>query len=290
MSIRAPLCLALGLACAATGCVTTRGLRPMGPDGEVVHKADTYVKAGDWRAGSAFSPEYPEEQKAEFRQQSRMAYQKAIAADPRHLPAYVGLARLESRCGDLAAAEAAYQKAMTLAGQNAGLWSELAQAQLRQKKYAEAAVSLRKAVDLDPVNKEYTTRLGFTLVLAGKGNDAVTMLTRIHGEAKACVEVARAFRRLGQGEEASSLLARAEQINPELPELRRLRQEWSEAVPASHAAPAAPMTQPEAGQSRPAPMPRIETPAAAVPSPGEPGTASSEGPASPVFQISSRQK
>ncbi len=295
MSIRASLCLALALACASTGCVTSRGLRPPTPEAEPVYKADSYVRAGDWRAASAFSPEYTEAQQMEFRQQARTGYQKAIAVDAKHLPAHIGLARLENRCGDYAASEARFQKALALAGQNAGLWSELGQVQLKMKNFTAAVASFQKAADLDPGNKDYANKLAFTMVVSGRKGDAVAVLAKIQGEARACVEIARALHRIQQPDDGNALLARAEQLDPASPELRRAREELGAVVTANHVAPApapVPTPAPAADASPAVQGTQAETSMPAVDNGGDPRAAEvkpASVPRPPVITIHARK-
>jgi len=259
MSVRASasLVLVLGLALAATGCVSSGGMRPPVPAAEPTHKADTYVAAGDFRVSSAFSSEFNEAQQSEYKQHARLAYRKAIEVDAKHLPAHIGLARLENRCGDHAAAETAYQKALAEAPRNAGLWSELGQVQLRQKQWQAAGASLQKALELDPLNKDYMTKLSFTLVLAGRKADAVAVMSKLHGEAKACVEIARACYRLRQADEGAQLLVRAEQLDPTSQDVMRAREELGAVTQAAYTAPAPAQAPPAV---KPTPASAVERP------------------------------
>src|SRR4051794_34497621 len=119
MDGRHPLVVVLGLLTTVAGCTHPfGGLRDAqaagGASNEMIHQAQTYVAFGDFRSSAGFAPEMPPAQQQQLREDGRQSYLKAIEVDPRYIPAYLALARLQQRCDDLAGAVATYQKALAI--------------------------------------------------------------------------------------------------------------------------------------------------------------------------------
>ncbi|MBY0229248.1 MAG: tetratricopeptide repeat protein [Gemmataceae bacterium] len=217
------LVLALGLALGSVGCVAV-GTRP---DGDKVLKPQTYVDYGKMMSEATATKEYSEEQRREHRNKARLSFQKALEADPKCAEAHVGLGRLEAQVGNFAAAEEAFKKALVHAGRDAQLWAEVGQAQLKQKLWAAAAGSYQKAAEFDGGSRHVLSSLAACLIMSKQYPEAYAALVKLHGEAKACVEMARALAKMNEGREAAMLLVRAEQLAPGSPEVLRLRAELS---------------------------------------------------------------
>jgi Flp pilus assembly protein TadD len=269
----------LGLMTAAAGCTHTgpaaRTDTPSAPpsasgDGAaMVHKAPTYVAFADMVASAAFLPDKTPHQRQVARDEARLGYLKAIETDPKHLPAYVALARLQQASQDYAGAAATYSGALTVAPTDPGLWYDLGLCQGRQKQWANSVTSLRKACELTPGNKVYLTTLGYTLGRAGKLQESLTVLTQAQGEAKAHYDLARLLQHMNQPELARRLAATALAKDPNLPGAGELLQELNNpgppaAQPTAYAPaptpppqPPAPAPAPQAYAPAPAPAPRV---------------------------------
>src|SRR5262245_25783144 len=216
-------CLAVGLLTLACGCTSVTGmLRSRKADDGVAHKAPTFEAYANLGATAGFAPQHAPQQQAEFREEAKLAYLKAIEVDPKYLPAYVGLARLQTRCEDYAGALATYDKALKLAPQDASLWHERGLCSCRQKNWAEAITNMQKAVDLSPGNGPYRTALGYTLGRAGRFPESLAVLTKAEGEAKAHYDIARLLQHVNQTELAKQHVAFAISKDPNLPGARQL--------------------------------------------------------------------
>jgi tetratricopeptide (TPR) repeat protein len=203
MDCRKSLLLALGLLAGAAGCSSLLPTQPAATEAahageQKSHKPATYVAFGDYRATAAFTKGADPAAQQQFREDARNAYLKAIEVDPKHLPAYLSLARLQQQCEDHAGAAATCEKAVQIAPDNAGLWFELGMCQCRAKNWPAAVLALRRANELEPANRQYTTTLGFTLARAGMYSDSFFVLARQFGEAKAHSDLARMLHHLNQ--------------------------------------------------------------------------------------------
>jgi tetratricopeptide (TPR) repeat protein len=96
------------------------------------------------------------------------AAQRAVAAQPDNYYGYLALGYVLSLQHSYAASETAYRKAVTLAPNPVViLHTELARILSEQRKYREASVEAKKAVDLDP--KDYSARFQYALLLQKLG-------------------------------------------------------------------------------------------------------------------------
>jgi tetratricopeptide (TPR) repeat protein len=224
------LVVVLGILTAVSGCTyPIAGLRnspaPEGDKKEMIHQASTYVAFGDFRGSAGFAPEMPVPQQMQYREDARKSYLKAIEVDPKYVPAYLALARLQQRCDDPAGAVVTYQKALSLSAQDPGLWYELAMCQCRQKSWADGIASLNKALELSPGDRGYLMTLGYTLGRAGKLGESLAVLTRVQGEPRAVYDLARLLRHMNQIDLARQYTAAALQRDPNLPGLQQFAAE-----------------------------------------------------------------
>jgi tetratricopeptide (TPR) repeat protein len=233
MDCRKTLITGLATACLlAAGCVTTRG--------EVEHNARTMVAFGDMQASGGFTGETSPEQQAIFRHEAQLAYLAAMKKDPKYLPAYLGLARLQKASGDHVAAVGTYQQALKLEERNAGLWHEVGMTQCKLRQWEPGIASLKKAVEFDPNNGQYRSALGCSLVMAGKTDEGFAILVQAGGPAKAHMDMAKLRSHQGQSELAKLHLAEAAKIDPNLPGLSKPAAEpapRSEVVQTNYTAP-----------------------------------------------------
>lgn len=212
--------LLCGLFAATCGCThpiaMMRSYKSTADQDAVVHKAPTYEAYANLQAQSAFSPDRSDQEKAQFREEAKLAYLKAIEVDAKFIPAYIGLARLQVRSEDHAGAIGTYNKALKLAPKEAGLWYELGLTQCRQKNWQDGIVHLQKACELSPDNKQYRTTLGYTLGRAGRLQESLNVLVQALGEPKAHYDMARMLQHMNQPELAKQQAALAAQKDPNL--------------------------------------------------------------------------
>jgi tetratricopeptide (TPR) repeat protein len=199
----------LSLACLlATGCVTVPHR------GTTTHKATTLVAFADLQSAGGFKANSDPETRNMLQHEAQLAYLEAIKVDPRHLPAYLGLARLHKAKGDHVAALGVYQQALELEGRNAGLWHEVGMIQCKLKKYDDAVVSLNKSLEFDPSNTKYKMALGGALVLGGKPEEGFRVIAAMKGEARAHVDLARIYDAQGLTDQAERHVAEAHRLDP----------------------------------------------------------------------------
>lgn len=233
-------CLLWGFVTVLTGC-TPGGtmLRPAetppaagAEEPEVIaHQAPTWVAYANMRAGVGFSKDHNPQQQQTAREEARLGYLKALEVDPKHLPAYLGLARLQQACEDHNGAMATFDKALRLAPRDASLWHEVGMCQCRQKRWQEGAASFQKACELNPSNKAYQVTLGYTLGRAGMIKDSLAVLEKVLGEARANYDLARLMRHMSQPELARQLATVAVAKDPKLPGVREFLAELENRPP-----------------------------------------------------------
>jgi tetratricopeptide (TPR) repeat protein len=265
MDCRKLLPLALWLAAGVAGCTPVAGLRPPGPPGagkgeELTHKASTYVAFGDYRAASGFGAECSAQQQTQYREEARRAYLKAIEVDPKYLPAYLSLARLQAGCEDHAGAASIYERALKLNDRDASMWFEAGMCQCRLKNWNPAVEGLRKACELDPKNRQYGRTLGFALARAGRYEESFQVLAHHSGEAKAHLDLARMLRHQKQDAAARQQVLLALRMDPSLTGARALLGELGGLIPPPPEVQAVSYTTAQAPSPKPAPPPaRQET-------------------------------
>lgn len=223
--------LLLALVCCLSGCFLSReslrssiGVLSREP-GE--HSPGTYVAFGDLRGAAGFSPEFTPQQQQQYREEARQAYLKAIQLDPKYVPAYVALAKLQQQSGDHEACCASYTQALQIEPKDASLWHDLGLCQCRLKRWTEAVASFQKAVELNPHNRQFRLSLGFTLVFANRVPEAIAILTPLQGQATAHYNIARLLQHTQQNAQALHHARLASQLDPKLAGVQELLAELS---------------------------------------------------------------
>jgi tetratricopeptide (TPR) repeat protein len=107
-------------------------------------------------------------------QESLAAYQKAAELDPGDTDALLGIARMNERSGNPAAAEQQYVK-LAQAG-NAESVKRLITLYIAQKRYSDAETWLRKYIAANPANTTAQAQLGKLLAAEGKTQEAIALL------------------------------------------------------------------------------------------------------------------
>jgi tetratricopeptide (TPR) repeat protein len=162
-----------------------------GFDAGYLHAANAYQKMQDYRRADPFATEYsrrrPEDWRGPFllgqirSGEGRMAealthYEEAVRRSPGHAPAYLnagstllyGAATPER----LAAAASWFERGITVAPRYAELYYYLGIVRYRQRRWAEAAATLREAVSLQPALGEAYYPLAHSLRRLGRERDA----------------------------------------------------------------------------------------------------------------------
>lgn len=149
--------------------------------------------------------------------EARICFQKALALDPRSVPALVNLANLETAAGEYETAEKHYKRALELSPQNLDAHINYADMLYRQKRLPEALEEYRTAVVIDPGIPEISNNLGVILKDIGEYEEALGLffnafnqrpetgefsvniaetLTLLHGqEPQTAVKIAQNWRR-----------------------------------------------------------------------------------------------
>jgi tetratricopeptide (TPR) repeat protein len=198
--------LALGLAAACAGCVSSPAL-----------KCKTEVAFADFKVREAASShDLSPPQKEALYEQARVAYHRALKLDPGCREALVGLARLYGATGNDAKAAEAYRAVLKKFPRDAGLWYDLAQYQCRRQDWPAALDCLQRAHGLEPDNRTYSRALGLTLAVAGHPRDGVTTLGEVMGKAEANFVVARLLQRSGKDDQCRPFLEEALRLKPDL--------------------------------------------------------------------------
>lgn len=149
-----------------------------------------FGKLKEAEADSDAAKSQPEAQ-ARLRDDARKAYQQALKLDPNNLEASRRLGQLYAKNGDFERAHEVYKKVMAKHPKDATLWYDLAMCHKRRHDFNESVRCLNKALELDPENREYQKKLGFTLAWMGHHDQGLTWLTRAQGPAEAHLNVAR---------------------------------------------------------------------------------------------------
>jgi tetratricopeptide (TPR) repeat protein len=230
--------LLVGLLLGVGGCSILPGLRSKDAAEEpkdkeaIVHKASTYVVFGEFREKAALAKECNDAQRQQLREEARLSYLEALKVDPKYLPAYTALARIQQAAGDHAGAVTIYQKALDLAPGDAGLWFDLGMCQCRLRDWPRALGSLRKAMEINPGNRQYASVTGLTLARAGRWDEAYEVLRKVNGEARAHYDLARMLCHTEQLALARKHAEAAVAADPKFKEARTLLDEMDGKTPA----------------------------------------------------------
>lgn len=146
----------------------------------LVHQAlgNRWKAAAQFRASTQLDPTYPEPYKAlgdlflaaprRLYDQAVEAYSKAIELRPFYADAHVGLGDARAAKGEIDAAIAAYQRALTFNPLSPRVYMSLGKIYYGEKGlYYEAVTAYKKAIELDPASVE--ARMGLGEVYEDKG-------------------------------------------------------------------------------------------------------------------------
>jgi tetratricopeptide (TPR) repeat protein len=191
-------------------------------------KPATLVALGDLKLRTA--GQTPAEEQGN-RDEARRAYQRALEADPKHVPAHLGLARLYELQNDHSRALTSYHTALKLAPDQPRIWFEIGMCHARHKEWKPALEHLRKAHDLDAANPIFSKRLGLCLARAGYPEEALLVLIRVEGEAPAHYTVARMMYQTHRDDQCKKYARLALVADPKLEGARQLLAELEGGAP-----------------------------------------------------------
>jgi tetratricopeptide (TPR) repeat protein len=248
MEGRTSLCLfALAFAITSSGCVSTganKDILPIGPastamtkmtddPARVTKKEDgpkrkaqpaTEIASGKFMEAEADTDavkKNPEAQ-AQLRDNARKAYQAALQTDPNNLEASKHLAKLYVKVGDYDRAFEIYKKSMAKHPKDAGLWYDLGLCHHRRKDFNESLRCFAKAIELEPENRDYMKKLGFTLAWMGDIEKGYAYLARAQGAPMAHCNIARILIERNQPQAAREHVMAALRDNRDLPDANGL--------------------------------------------------------------------
>lgn len=190
------------------------------------------------------------QEKESCRAAAFQTYHKALEKDPKYIPAHAALARWHESAGNHDKAVATYREAIQTVSQPGSfdsfvrlfelpgsqtnkrpaapertLWYELGMCHARAKEWDAAIDSLRKAVELDPDDRQYAKTLGLCLARAGRIEEGLAVLEKKVGKAEAHCTVARMLYQMKQDAASKQHVQIALQLDANLPAARELLDE-----------------------------------------------------------------
>jgi Flp pilus assembly protein TadD len=219
-------------------------------------KPQVLVAAGQLLAGEAAAEDQSPQRQAQLREQARLQYEKAIKIDPKHIDAYIELARLQVAVQDRQQAKSTYQKAIKIAPRNPTAWYELGVCHNYDQEWQQAVHCLREASRLDPKRREYLNAMAVVLSRLGRYDDSLMIFQQTSSEAEAHYRLSRTLQHLNQPELSRLHLQMALQKDPQLGPARDMLAELTPpAAPAANPDTVLRQQEPvqQAGGTQPAP-------------------------------------
>jgi Tfp pilus assembly protein PilF len=220
------LIVGLGLTGSSIGCIQTANNAnvPGTPPVPITKPAETkkrLPKAGTYVAWAAVLEQKADtttdvSQKQNTYDEARQLFQQALKADPKHMPAYTGLARIYVKMGHNERALETYRKALEKNPNDADLWFQIGVCECRQRHWDLAVLAFQKALELAPENRRLTQTLGFCLACADRLDESVAVLSEIMKPAEANLTMGRILLRLNKPDQSRTFLAKALQLDPSL--------------------------------------------------------------------------
>jgi len=151
-------------------------------------------------------------------------YQHALQANPRHLGALLGYAKLKEVQGHPAEAMAIYQRAVSIYPQEAAVLNNAGLCYARNGQLDTAVALLHRAVQLQPKKPLYRNNLAMVLVEMGRPDTALAHLRAVYPEAVARYNLGQLLLHKGQWEAAAEQFNAALEADPSM----RAAQAWLE--------------------------------------------------------------
>jgi len=192
-------------------------------------KVTTLVAWAVCQERQADNPELNSSQRQNILDVARSYYQKAIAVDANHVPAYTGLARVYMNMDHYDKAQETYHKILQKFPKNASLWLEVGVCHCRAKQWELAVRSFQKAGELDPESRTAIETLGFCQARAGHLQESLQTLSKVMSPAEANFTVARMLHHMNRDDLCRGYLRQALQLNPDLAGARSLQEALDQA-------------------------------------------------------------
>lgn len=189
------------------------------------------------------------------------AYERALQTDSANLEALLGFARLRDRQGDFARATQLYKTAGKLHPKESAVFNDLGLCLSRQGKRDEACDALAQAVRLRPERALYRNNLAKMLVDAGQPQQAFEQLAALNPPAKAHYNLGYLLQQKRETALARQHFARAVELDPQLADARQ----WLAAIDGQQVAEAP--SRPAHNQGVSSAPPAAATAPAAMPAP-----------------------
>lgn len=148
---------------------------------------------------------------------ARVAYKSVLAKEPDNIDARLGLAGVYASLHDSERALAAYEEGLKKFPKDVRLWVGKGKFHCQQKEYSQAVQCFHKAHDLQPEDRDITSTLAYTLVLANQIPESVRLFGHLYGsEAKAHYRIALMMTWLQRWDDARRQALIAMQKDPTL--------------------------------------------------------------------------
>lgn len=147
---------------------------------------------------------------------ARQQFHHVLTRDPKNAKAMYGLARVYAETGDREKAGQYLKMYFDLNPKDHKSAFEMAMVYGKKKDYEAAASGCEFALSIDPENREYRKTMGFFLVLCGKTDQAIAVLThnRTMTEAQARHNIAGILDQMQQSDASKQQLRLALQADP----------------------------------------------------------------------------
>lgn len=149
-------------------------------------------------------------------------YDRAIEAEPKSLPALLGMAHLYDGNGNTAKALEYYNRAVKAHDDSAAAHNDLGLCLLRDNQPKESIEELKKAIDLEPTKPLYRNNLAKILVELDRADEAYKILAPVHGEATAHYNIGYMLNTRGLKAQALEHFRIAAKLDPNL----KRAQQW----------------------------------------------------------------
>jgi tetratricopeptide (TPR) repeat protein len=189
-------------------------VRPVQNTEKPKHGAPAYVAWAVLREHEAANKSIDLSRKRDLYDQARHAYQTALQADPKYVPAYTGLANVYMKLNHYDKAKESYHTALKIAPNDPSLWFELGICHCRCKEFDQATGYLHKAMELDPENRFITQTLGFCLARSGHVKESLDLLGKVMTPVEVHYNVARMLYQIRRDDLALMHLQFAIQLDP----------------------------------------------------------------------------
>jgi tetratricopeptide (TPR) repeat protein len=150
-------------------------------------------------------------------------YEKALKADPKFLPALLGMAQFRDNQREYTEADKLYDRAVKANPQEAAVYNDLALSRQHRGQLDEARQAMARAIALQPDKKLYRNNMASILVDMNQPEAAYKELVAAHGPAVGHYNLAIMLHRKGDDGAARYQFAQAAEVEPSLVAAR----EWA---------------------------------------------------------------